>query len=64
MCPIVRFILPPFRREFVCVQLREEQLFIDTMLTINTEAFRLQQEEGADIGYVDLFFTLRAFRCT
>lgn len=31
-------------------QLREEQLFIDTMLTINTEAFRLQQEEGADIG--------------
>ncbi|CAN0088231.1 unnamed protein product [Scytosiphon promiscuus] len=32
------------------VPLREEQLFIDTMLTINTEAFRLQQEEGADIG--------------
>lgn len=31
-------------------QLREEQLFIDTMLTINTEAFRLQQQEGADIG--------------
>ncbi|CAM9605057.1 unnamed protein product [Ectocarpus sp. 12 AP-2014] len=32
------------------VPLREEQLFIDTMLTINTEAFRLQQAEGADIG--------------
>lgn len=32
------------------VPLREEQLFIDTMLTINTEAFRLQRQEGMDIG--------------
>eukprot|EP00903_Cladosiphon_okamuranus_P006457 g6317.t1 len=32
------------------VPLREEQLFIDTMLTINKDAFRLQQEEGADLG--------------
>ncbi|CAM9731696.1 unnamed protein product [Ascophyllum nodosum] len=39
------------------VPLREEQLFIDTMLTINTEAFRLQQEEGADIGLNTLEFS-------
>ncbi|CAM9998413.1 unnamed protein product [Pylaiella littoralis] len=32
------------------VPLREEQLFIDTMLNINKDAFRLQLEEGADIG--------------
>lgn len=45
--PTVRrsFLLPSPREK-----LREEQLFIDTMLTINKDAFRLQQEEGADIG--------------
>lgn len=46
--------LPPGGRIFFwgtrATQLQEEQLFIDTMLTINTEAFRLQQAEGTDIG--------------